>query len=492
MAITRAQQVRQMLRRGSNPNKREGASEEKTKDPRGDKGGSNFGQFDRAVKRAKENPVITTGSGDGGGILDKIKKANQDLNTALSKRYLKRNIDYVGGGRKLSPVIVEMLKGRKFKDSDYLGLGDASPLRLKTQFGDELIGTDDEERVRDMSDLLGQDVITRDELEPFLPKPPEDIGGEGGMSDYERRLLELEQALKAQPVTPVPTPFAPNLRLLADGGKADDGRIGFFKGAQADASAGKGAMSPGTDTGGGFRGGEGDGPQGPPTNVGGGGITTQISKKNIPTPNTDISKFNVKDLINLGLVDLEDENTQLAKVFNTKQDLKGLGAAKKGFFDTLTPEGKALEKFRKSAVNFKKAEANTANTPQAALNFMQNKPGLFSDVLDNQEFIQSAIDKGFLKDESDYANQKPLGEAVDLRANGGRIGAMEGGMMSPEGGIMDLESGRQMYFLGKLVKKATRAVKKIVKSPIGKAALFASPKLGNEFCCKVRSCKFFI
>jgi hypothetical protein len=30
-----------------------------------------------------------------------------------------------------------------------------------------------------------------------------------------------------------------------------------------------------------------------------------------------------------------------------------------------------------------------------------------------------------------------------------------------EGGIMDLETGRQMYFLGKLVKKATRAVKKI-------------------------------
>ena len=47
----------------------------------------------------------------------------------------------------------------------------------------------------------------------------------------------------------------------------------------------------------------------------------------------------------------------------------------------------------------------------------------------------------------------------------------------PVGGIMDLESGRQMYFLGKLVKKATRAVKKIVKSPIGKAALFATPFL---------------
>jgi hypothetical protein len=57
----------------------------------------------------------------------------------------------------------------------------------------------------------------------------------------------------------------------------------------------------------------------------------------------------------------------------------------------------------------------------------------------------------------------------------------EGGMPkdAPVGGIMDLESGRQMYFLGKLVKKATRAVKKIVKSPIGKAALFAAPFLMN-------------
>jgi hypothetical protein len=51
-------------------------------------------------------------------------------------------------------------------------------------------------------------------------------------------------------------------------------------------------------------------------------------------------------------------------------------------------------------------------------------------------------------------------------ADGGRIGAAEGG-------IMDLETGRQMYFLGKLVKKATKAVKKVVKSPIGKAALIA-------------------
>ena len=78
-------------------------------------------------------------------------------------------------------------------------------------------------------------------------------------------------------------------------------------------------------------------------------------------------------------------------------------------------------------------------------------------------------------------------------ADGGiaRAGYMDGGRMKqiemmededdPVGGIMDLESGRQMYFLGKLVKKATRAVKKIVKSPVGKAALlyFGGGALGN-------------
>ena len=39
------------------------------------------------------------------------------------------------------------------------------------------------------------------------------------------------------------------------------------------------------------------------------------------------------------------------------------------------------------------------------------------------------------------------------------------------GGEFDFESARQMYGLGKLVKKATRTIKKIAKSPIGKAAL---------------------
>jgi len=51
----------------------------------------------------------------------------------------------------------------------------------------------------------------------------------------------------------------------------------------------------------------------------------------------------------------------------------------------------------------------------------------------------------------------------------------EGG---PIGGEYDFESARQMYGLGKLVKKVTRTVKKIAKSPIGKAALIGAAGFG--------------
>ena len=39
---------------------------------------------------------------------------------------------------------------------------------------------------------------------------------------------------------------------------------------------------------------------------------------------------------------------------------------------------------------------------------------------------------------------------------------------------MTLEEPRQGYFLGKIVRKAKRAVKKVVKSPLGKAALLGA------------------
>jgi len=46
------------------------------------------------------------------------------------------------------------------------------------------------------------------------------------------------------------------------------------------------------------------------------------------------------------------------------------------------------------------------------------------------------------------------------------------------GGIMTLEEPRQGYFLGKLVRKAKKAVKKVVKSPVGKAAILGALTFG--------------
>jgi hypothetical protein len=46
------------------------------------------------------------------------------------------------------------------------------------------------------------------------------------------------------------------------------------------------------------------------------------------------------------------------------------------------------------------------------------------------------------------------------------------------GGEYDFESARQMYGLGKLVKKVTRTVKKIAKSPVGKAAILGAVGFG--------------
>ena len=54
----------------------------------------------------------------------------------------------------------------------------------------------------------------------------------------------------------------------------------------------------------------------------------------------------------------------------------------------------------------------------------------------------------------------------------------KGGIADVVGGEYDFESARQMYGLGKLVKKVTRTVKKIAKSPIGKAALLYAGTAG--------------
>jgi hypothetical protein len=89
---------------------------------------------------------------------------------------------------------------------------------------------------------------------------------------------------------------------------------------------------------------------------------------------------------------------------------------------------------------------------------------------DNDPYIPPIIQPVADKKDDETEEEDPFQLALAFRADGGRVPYEDGGYT---GGIMDLETGRQMYFLGKLVKKATRAVKKIVKSPVGKIGIGA-------------------
>ena len=124
------------------------------------------------------------------------------------------------------------------------------------------------------------------------------------------------------------------------------------------------------------------------------------------------------DLGNMNVGQVPVNNMQVAEVFNTPQSLMDIGAVKPGkvFGYNLTDQGKALEDFRNSAVNFRNAPANTANTAQSAFNFMIDRPGSYGNVIENQDFIQDAINKGFLSTPEDYENQKSFADPDDLQA----------------------------------------------------------------------------
>jgi len=207
----------------------------------------------------------------------------------------------------------------------------------------------------------------------------------------------------------------PRFRFAAEGGRAAFGG-GSDMGSVADS---KGNVGPGT---GGYQGGPqggmgrgfggGDGPSGPPTNVGGG-----------EGPKFDI--FNPIDSI----------KAQLAS------------------FAGLKPEDIAKAKSLEEDDEDEKSLQET-----------------LAGGITNQPEFQSKIDatvSGIMAN-PDLASLGTIG-----KADGGRIGLMGGGMPY-EGGIMDLESARQMYGLGKLVKKVTRSVKKIAKSPLGKIAILGA------------------
>ena len=84
---------------------------------------------------------------------------------------------------------------------------------------------------------------------------------------------------------------------------------------------------------------------------------------------------------------------------------------------------------------------------------------------DNDPYIPPIIQPVADKKDDETEEEDPFQLALAFRKDGGRV-------PYADGGIMDLEKAqRQLYFIGGIVKKAKKAVKKIIKSPLGKAAI---------------------
>jgi len=137
----------------------------------------------------------------------------------------------------------------------------------------------------------------------------------------------------------------------------------------------------------------------------------------------DNPKFTMENMF--GITSQVPENMQLAKVFNTKEDLIGLGAAEDSYFDNLTPQGKALDTFRKNATSMNQGDFYKGLGAESQLNqLLQNKN---KNATENEAFIRNALEQGFLENQEDFINQKPLKKAF---AYGGRAMFKNGGLAS--------------------------------------------------------------
>ena len=229
--------------------------------------------------------------------------------------------------------------------------------------------------------------------------------------------------------------------------RADGGRIGFFKGAVA----GGGNISPGTDVKGNvrddnpFTGGRPDdsGPSAPPPSV----INPPPKEPFLKTRNVlegykqhNINNQKLKNAVTLGLISNDEYNIlggyDVNQTMGLNPFMTGVTSGLYNVYQTLKGDQPVSEIYG----DVKRNVEGSFGLPEELQTKYDNIMAMSSQEMTDQ-----------------LADQK--------------VAQMAEGGMPYEGGIMDLESARQMYGLGKLVKKATRAVKKIAKSPIGKAAL---------------------
>ena len=206
---------------------------------------------------------------------------------------------------------------------------------------------------------------------------------------------------------------------------------------------------------------------------------------------SDFTKFDLKDLVNLGIVgeDKEDDNMLMAKTYSTGDIEKLLGikdqeTAEKFVTDPIVgsprfltrddldqknrTQAEAMEKFRKNLIE--------QETEQLQKTFDQQISGAIEMGIRPED--RSLIPSDFLDKPGEAATQTPFStiakeiESKYPMADGGRAGLAGGGIASLD---------REAFLLGGLakgLKKAVRGIKKLAKSPIGKAALVGAGMFG--------------
>ena len=409
MAITRAQQARQMYKKGQGP--AGGAS-----------AGGNYG--------GNRNPDQSYG-GSGGGETNRERGIRQSYVEAARIGALKNLAE-----RQEDDKIEEKLE-------TFRNLGNRNNLFNKVLNFFPGIGLINKTfGPFDNRDYMLYNKMTREQRKDFanLPSDEQEETFDKFMEGQRNRFSPDEEGDGQQFIFPqymmpqapsivVPDPEEEKLEGLRLAFRANGGRIGFFAGGQGPA----GGASAGGNYGGnrnpdqsyGGSGGGNNGPKGPPK--GPTGDTSQKTPvvvnpiKNLQTHFDNNQKL--KDAVALGLITNEEYNTLGG--YDVKQTL-GMGPVDTGL----------------ASLGYNVVQSIKGNQPLS---------DIFGDVARNVKGATSI--------------------SPELKAKYENI------MQMAEGGSMN-DQIRQAYGLGSIVKKATRAVKKVAKSDIGKAALLGAVAFG--------------
>jgi hypothetical protein len=202
-----------------------------------------------------------------------------------------------------------------------------------------------------------------------------------------------------------------------------------------------------------------------------------------PGPSGDDYRRSARDFergVEGGKADLKDFQDDLQYPSDTKNPLKKLinksNLRNRKFFEDVIRAGKipGLDFGTVSEMSQEELEEAYENYMNNRLSGVTDAYGNIINTSDGDDIIPLASN-ATLPGFDEPGDKDTIEEDISFR----RFRA-DGGIMNSDvvGGEFDFESARQMYGLGKLVKKVTRGVKKIAKSPIGKAALLYAAGFG--------------